>query len=84
MRRLFSLSLFHTVYLIIRKTGFLIAIAETRERSQFLLNVFLRPLAFRLAYFALACAGNERKKFVSQLSNQTLVSDIMKNGWAHN
>ena len=62
MRRLFSLSLFHTVYLIIRKTGFLIAIVETRERSQFLFNGFSRPLAFRFAYFALDCVGNERKK----------------------
>lgn len=62
MRRLFSLSLFHTVYLIIRKTGFLIAIVETRERSQFLFNGFSRPLPFRLAYFVLDCVGNERKK----------------------
>jgi hypothetical protein len=56
-----------------------------REKgASFFLNGFSRPLPFKLAYFALACAGNERKKFVSQLSNQTLVSDIMKNGWAHN
>jgi hypothetical protein len=80
MRQLFSFNLSRTV----KKTGFLIAIVETRERSQFLFNGFSRPLPFRLAHFALACAGNERKKFVTQLSNQTLVSDIMRNGWAHN
>jgi hypothetical protein len=46
--------------------------------------VFRVRWLFRFAYLALARAGNERKKFVTQLSNQTLVSDIMKNGWAHN
>lgn len=77
MRRLFSLSLFHTVYLIIRKTGFLIAIAETRERSQFLFKWFFAAAGF-LGLLILLWLAQETKRrklegeLVSPLSNQAI------------